>query len=73
MSASDGTSPRGANRGRRTLVLRREDHIGDTLGLAFLEAPESAGEAILARVRAYLGVKVKILKAEVSRERSKSK
>jgi tetratricopeptide (TPR) repeat protein len=69
MSASDGTTVRGANRRVRTLVLRREDHIGDRLGLAFLEAPESAGEAILARVRAYLGAKVKILKAEVSRDR----
>jgi tetratricopeptide (TPR) repeat protein len=69
MNASDGTTVRGANRRVRTLVLRREDHIGDTLGLAFLEAPESAGEAILARVRTYLGVHVKILKAEISRDK----
>lgn len=69
MNASDGTHSRGANRRVRTLVLRREDHIGDPLGLAFLEAPESAGQAILARVRAYLGAKVKILKAEISRDK----
>jgi len=69
MNASEGAPPRGANRRVRTLVLRREDHIGDALGLAFLEAPESAGEAILARVRAYLGAKLRILKAEISRDR----
>lgn len=69
MNASEGAPPRGVNRRLRILVLRREDHIGDTLGLAFLEAPESAGEAILARVRAYLGGKLKILKAEISRDR----
>ncbi|MGH7781856.1 MAG: tetratricopeptide repeat protein [Candidatus Binataceae bacterium] len=70
MNASETPPPpRGANRRVRTLVLRRQDHIGDTLGLAFLEAPESAGEAILARVRGYLGAKVKILKAEISRDR----
>ena len=69
MNASDRPPVRGANRRVRTLVLRREDHIGDTLGLAFLEAPESAGDAILARVRAYLGAKVKILKAEISRDK----
>ncbi len=69
MNASEGAPPRGANRRVRTLVLRREDHIGDALGLVFLEAPESAGEAILARVRAYLGAKLRILKAEISRDR----
>jgi tetratricopeptide (TPR) repeat protein len=69
MNASEGAPPRGANHRVRILVLRREDHIGDALGLAFLEAPESAGEAILARVRAYLGAKIKILKAEISRDK----
>ncbi|MHB8381051.1 MAG: hypothetical protein ACYDC3_01745 [Candidatus Binataceae bacterium] len=69
MNASDGTRARGANHPKRTIVLRREDHIGDALGLAFLEAPESAGQAILARLRAYLGAKIKILKAEISRDK----
>jgi len=70
MNASDGPPrPARANRRVRTIVLRRADHFGDTLGLAFLETPESAGDAILARVRNYLGGKVKILKAEISRDK----
>lgn len=69
MSESDAAAPRRAGRRVLRLVLRREDHIGDALGLAFLEAPETAGDAILERVRAYLGGRLRILKAEVSRAR----
>jgi tetratricopeptide (TPR) repeat protein len=69
MSASDGPPWRpAANRHRRSILIRREDHIGDALGLAFLEAPENAGDAILARLGEYLGARIKILKAEVSRD-----
>jgi tetratricopeptide (TPR) repeat protein len=55
------------NRRNRTLVIRRDDHIGDAIGLAFLEAPETAAETIIERLREYLGPRVKILKAEISR------
>jgi tetratricopeptide (TPR) repeat protein len=69
MSASDGLPPRApANRHRRSITIRREDHIGDAVGLAFLEAPEGGGDAILARLGEYLGARIKILKAEVSRD-----
>jgi tetratricopeptide (TPR) repeat protein len=66
MSASDGLKPPGRMRGRRSLVIRRNDHVGDPVGLAFLESPETNGDAVLERLREYLGDKLKLVKAEVS-------
>ncbi|HEY9157988.1 tetratricopeptide repeat protein [Candidatus Binatus sp.] len=66
MSASDGQKPPGRMRARRSLVIRRNDHVGDPVGLAFLESPETDGDAVLARLREYLGDKLKLVKAEVS-------
>lgn len=66
MSASDGQKPPGRMRGRRSLVIRRNDHVGDPVGLAFLESPETNGDAVLERLREYLGDKLKLVKAEVS-------
>jgi len=48
------------------LVIRRADHVGDPVGLAFLESPETNGDAVLERLREYLGDKLKLVKAEVS-------
>jgi len=53
-------------RARRSIVIRRDDHIGDPVGLAFLESPETNGDAVLERLREYLGDKLKLVKAEVS-------
>ena len=53
-------------RARRSLVIRRNDHVGDPVGLAFLESPETNGDAVLERLREYLGDKLKLVKAEVS-------
>lgn len=53
-------------RARRSLVIRRNDHVGDPVGMAFLESPETDGDAVLARLREYLGDKLKLVKAEVS-------
>jgi len=66
MSASDGQKPPGRMRARRSLVIRRNDHVGDPVGLAFLESPETNGDAVLERLREYLGDKLKLVKAEVS-------
>jgi tetratricopeptide (TPR) repeat protein len=64
MNASDKPSRKA--RARRSLVIRRIDHVGDPVGLAFLESPETAGDAVLGRIREYLGDKLKLIKAEVS-------
>ncbi|MGO8803802.1 tetratricopeptide repeat protein [Candidatus Binatus sp.] len=66
MSASDGQKPPRKMRARRSLVIRRNDHVGDPVGMAFLESPETNGDAVLARLREYLGDKLKLVKAEVS-------
>jgi tetratricopeptide (TPR) repeat protein len=66
MSASDQQAPPRKPRGRRSLVIRRIDHVGDPVGLAFLESPETNGDAVLERLREYLGEKLKLVKAEVS-------
>jgi tetratricopeptide (TPR) repeat protein len=68
MSASDKQAPPRRSRARRSLVIRRVDHVGDPVGLAFLESPETDGDAVLDRVREYLGDKLKLVKAEVSRD-----
>jgi len=68
MSAFDEQKPPGRVRARRSLVIRRCDHVGDPVGLAFLESPETNGDAVLERLREYLGDKLKLVKAEVSHD-----
>jgi tetratricopeptide (TPR) repeat protein len=68
MSASDDHTPPRRTRAHQALVIRRIDHIGDPVGLAFLESPETGGDALLARLQEYLGDKLKLVKAEVSHD-----
>jgi len=68
MSVSDRQAPTGRLRARRSLVIRRIDHVGDPVGLAFLESPETNGDALCERLREYLGDKLKLVKAEVSHD-----
>ncbi|HVA83657.1 MAG TPA: tetratricopeptide repeat protein [Candidatus Binataceae bacterium] len=51
------------------IVIRREDHIGDTLGFIFLEAGGGDHDPIIERLREYLGPRIRILKAEIGAER----
>jgi tetratricopeptide (TPR) repeat protein len=51
------------------IVIRREDHIGDSLGFVFLEASGGDHDAIVERLREYLGPRIKILKTEIGAER----
>jgi tetratricopeptide (TPR) repeat protein len=78
MNVSDAP-PNGSDRkGRLTgrarassvrVVIRREDHIGDTLGFVFLEASGGDHDSIIERLREYLGPRIRILKAEIGAER----
>ena len=68
MSASDRPAPPRVPRTRRSLVIRRIDHVGDPVGIAFLESPETDGDAVLERIREYLGDRLKLVKAEVSHD-----
>ncbi|MGO9603110.1 MAG: hypothetical protein ACLQAT_06860 [Candidatus Binataceae bacterium] len=69
MSESDDSQRRDRNRVRRTIVIWRDDHIGDPIGIAWLASPETAGDAIVDRLRDYLGPRVRVAKAEISREK----
>jgi tetratricopeptide (TPR) repeat protein len=68
MNVSDGARPGLKLRERRSIVIRREDHIGGPLGIVFLEPPDGRDDEIITRLRDYLGAKVKIIKAQVSRD-----
>jgi tetratricopeptide (TPR) repeat protein len=68
MSESERRAPGAPTRYRRSIVIRREDHIGDPIGIAFLESAETNGDAVLDRLREYLGTKLKLIKAEVSHD-----
>jgi tetratricopeptide (TPR) repeat protein len=77
MNVSD-TPPHGFERSARAarargstarIVIRREDHIGDSLGFIFLEDVGGNQDAIIDRLRDYLGPRLRILKAEIGAER----
>lgn len=52
-----------------TIVIRREDHIGDPLGAIFFEAESGDHDAILGRLREYLGPRVRVVRAEIGSDR----
>ena len=68
MNASDGQAPPKSSRQRRAIVIRREEHIGDPVGMAFLESAETNADAVMERLAEYLGKKLRIKKAEVSHD-----
>lgn len=53
-----------------SIVIRREDHIGDGLGFIFLEAGggDRDHDAIIERLREYLGPRLRILRAVIGAE-----
>jgi tetratricopeptide (TPR) repeat protein len=61
--------PARARAGAVRIVIRREDHIGDGLGFIFLENEPGDHDAIIDRLREYLGPRIRILKAEIGAER----
>ena len=54
-------------RRRLTLTIRRDDHIGDRIGAIFLDPVTEGEEAIIGRIREYLGRSIRVLKLEISR------
>ncbi len=68
MSASDGKQSVHRVWHRRTLVLRRGDHIGDPLGLIFLDDPETISDPVMEKLGEYFGPRVRVLKAEITHD-----
>jgi tetratricopeptide (TPR) repeat protein len=55
-------------RRRSSLVIRAEDHLGDSLGVIFMLEPDQLDEGVIEKLREYLGAQVEISKAVVSRD-----
>jgi tetratricopeptide (TPR) repeat protein len=52
----------------KQLMILRDDHIGDPLGLMFLDQSAEQQDAILERLGNYLGRRVKVLRVELASE-----
>jgi tetratricopeptide (TPR) repeat protein len=68
MSESERSSRSKRYHERQTIVIRRADHVGDPISIAWLVSAETLGDAIVGRLRDYLGRRVRIEKAEISRD-----
>jgi tetratricopeptide (TPR) repeat protein len=55
---------------RRRLVLLRDDHIGDAVGAIFLDPSAANADAIITRLREYLGKMVRVISAELTTDRA---
>lgn len=55
---------------RRRLVLLRDDHIGDAVGAIFLDPSPDNADAIIVRLRDYLGKRVRVINAELTAKRA---
>jgi tetratricopeptide (TPR) repeat protein len=53
----------------RRITIMRDDHLGDLLGAIFLDVSAQNEDAIITRLREYLGKRVRIIKAEISNDR----
>jgi tetratricopeptide (TPR) repeat protein len=51
------------------MVLWRDDHIGDAVGAIFLDPSLENADAIIVRLRDYLGQRVRVINAEITAER----
>lgn len=51
-------------------MLLRDDHIGDAVGAIFLDPSAENADAIIARLREYLGNKVRVIGAELTIDRA---
>ena len=56
-------------RRRSSVLIRANDHLGDSLGAIFLLEPEQYGDTVIEKLCEYLGEQTQVVKAEVSRDR----
>jgi tetratricopeptide (TPR) repeat protein len=56
-------------RRRSSIVIRAEDHLGDSLGVIFMLEPEQLDEGVIEKLRDYLGAQIEVTKAIVSRDK----
>ncbi len=68
MSESESSARPGRVRRRRSIVIRRDEHIGDPIGIVWLAGEDTVAEVLIERLGDYLGRRVRIIKAEISRD-----
>jgi tetratricopeptide (TPR) repeat protein len=56
-------------RRRSSIVIRAEDHLGDSLGVIFMLEPDQLDDGVIEKLRAYLGEHTEVVKAIVSRDK----
>jgi len=52
-----------------SIVIWSDDHMGDSLGAAFMLDAAQAGDTVIEKLRGYLGNQIRILKAVVARDK----
>ncbi len=55
-------------RRKLSLIIRSDDHVGEPLGAVFL-APEELAESLIEKLGEYMGARVKVLKAVLTKDR----
>ncbi len=56
-------------RQRKTLVIWRDDHLADPLGALFLAAPDELEDAVVEKLKYYLGFRVRLVRVTISGSR----
>ncbi|HEY6395268.1 MAG TPA: tetratricopeptide repeat protein [Candidatus Binataceae bacterium] len=66
MNESEQKSGHNRMHRRRRVLIRRDDHIGEPIGIAFLGLADDQRDLIMRRLAEYLGPQLTILKVEIS-------
>jgi tetratricopeptide (TPR) repeat protein len=56
-------------RRRSSILIRADDHLGDSLGVIFLLEPENYGDSVMEKLGEYFGEQSQVHKAVVSRDK----
>ncbi len=54
---------------QKTLVIWRDDHLADPIGALFLTAPEKLEDAVVEKLKEYLGARVRLLRVTIAGSR----
>jgi hypothetical protein len=55
---------------RQRIVILRDDHIGDPIGVMFLDPSAEDEDSLFERLRDYLGKRLRVVRVELTTERA---